>query len=137
MCRQCGVNMFESAMVGSSGLNAGAGRRDCGGSGRPTVAEKRLTKEIAEQFLTDDCSEEDLEEFTELDDGAAERLSKHQVNLSLGLDEIHDAVSENLRQDHGSRDEGPVNGPVLSHLRLYSSDKYSAQFEESRCVHSI
>ena len=65
MCRQCGVNMFESAMVGSSGLNAGAEGRDCGGSGRPTVAEKRLTKEIAEQFLADDESV-DLEEFTEL-----------------------------------------------------------------------
>ena len=46
-------------------MNAGAG------VGRAAMAEKRLAKEIAEQFLADDESV-DLEEFTELGVGPAQ-----------------------------------------------------------------
>ena len=51
-------------MVTAPALNAGAG-------GGAAMAEKRLAKEIAEQFLTDDESV-DLEEFTELGVGPAQ-----------------------------------------------------------------
>ncbi len=39
------------------------------------MAEKRLSREIAEQFLADEGAV-DLNEFTELDDDSAESLSK-------------------------------------------------------------
>jgi hypothetical protein len=43
------------------------------------MTEKRLTKEIAEQFLADDKSV-DLREFTEVDDDAAMALLMHSQN---------------------------------------------------------
>ena len=43
------------------------------------MAEKRLTKEIADQFLADDKSV-DLREFTEVDDDAATALLMHSQN---------------------------------------------------------
>ena len=45
-------------------------------------SENRLTKEIAELFLTGEDSV-DLGEFTDLDDDAAESLSKHEGLLGL------------------------------------------------------
>ena len=60
------------------------------------MAEKRLTKEIAEQFLVDDESV-DLEEFTEIDDDAAERLSQHEDWLFLdGVKSLTDSAAESL-----------------------------------------
>ncbi len=48
--------------------------------------EKVLTKEIAEQFLNDDESV-DLNEFTAIEDAAAESLSKHD-DLAINLDNL-------------------------------------------------
>ena len=48
------------------------------------MAEKRLTKEIAEELLAD-YGFMDLSEFTELDDDAVESLSKHEGDLYLYL----------------------------------------------------
>ena len=66
------------------------------------MAEKRLTKEIAEQFLADDESV-DLNEFTELDDAAAQRLSKYKgYCLGLpGLTSLSDAAAESLGKHEG------------------------------------
>jgi len=65
------------------------------------MAEKRLTKEIAEQLLADD-EFMDLSEFTELDDEAAEVLSKYdEVSLELnGLTSLLDAAAESLSNKH-------------------------------------
>ena len=66
------------------------------------MAEKRLTRQIAEQFLADDESV-DLSEFTEVDDDAAESLSKHEGGLSLdGLTSLSDAAAESLSKHKGS-----------------------------------
>ena len=46
------------------------------------MAEKRLTKETAEEFLVDEKAV-DLAAFTVLDDDAAESLSKYKGYLSL------------------------------------------------------
>ena len=65
------------------------------------MAEKRLTKEIAEQFLADEYSV-DLSTFTELDDDAAESLSKHEGDLSLyGLTEPVGRGSREPQQARG------------------------------------
>ena len=65
------------------------------------MAEKRLTREIAEQFLADDESV-DLSEFTEVDDDAAESLSMHEDVLSLnGLTSLSDAAAESLSKQKG------------------------------------
>ena len=75
------------------------------------MAEKRLTKEIAEQFLADDESV-DLNEFTELDDDAAESLSKHEGSLSLdGLTSLSDAVAESLVKHKAVPWFGPGGSP--------------------------
>jgi hypothetical protein len=66
--------------------------------------EKVLTKEIAEQFLADDSV--DLDEFTAIEDEAAESLSKHEgasLNLS-GLTSLSDAAAKSL-----SKHEGDLN----------------------------
>ena len=68
------------------------------------MAEKRLTKEIAEQFLADDESV-DLSEFTEVDDDAAESLSKHEGSLSMDLEKLPESAAEILRQ-HPSFQDG-------------------------------
>ena len=66
------------------------------------MAEKRLTKEIAEQFLADDESV-NLEEFTDLDDDAAEILSRFKGDLELnGLTSLSDAASESLSEHKAS-----------------------------------
>ena len=58
--------------------------------------EKVLTKEIAEQFLANNGSV-DLSEFTEIEDTAAESLSKRWEHLYLnGLTELSDAAAESL-----------------------------------------
>ena len=44
--------------------------------------EKVLTKEIAEQFLSDEDFV-DLDDFTTIEDAAAESLSKHEGTLRL------------------------------------------------------
>ena len=55
------------------------------------MAEKRLTKELAEQFLAEGWSVK-LTEFTELDDDAAESLSRYRSPLSLkGLTSLSDS----------------------------------------------
>ncbi len=60
------------------------------------MAEKRLATEIAEQFVADDESV-DLSEFTEVDDGAVENLSRHRGYLDLnGLTSLSDAAAESL-----------------------------------------
>ena len=65
------------------------------------MAEKMLTKEIAEEFLADDESV-DLEEFTELDDDAAESLSKYEWGLYLrGLTSLSDAAAQSLSKHEG------------------------------------
>ena len=65
------------------------------------MAENVLTKEIAEQFLADDASV-DLFEFTELDDVAAESLSKDEGILFLdGLGSLPDAAAESLSKHEG------------------------------------
>jgi len=59
------------------------------------MAEKRLTKEIAEEFLADGKRPTHLTAFTELDDEAAESLSKHEGWLCLnGLTSLSDAAAE-------------------------------------------
>ena len=56
-------------------------------------SEKRLTREIAEEFLSDEDSV-DLDEFTELDDTAAESLCKYQGWLWLnGLTSLSGAAA--------------------------------------------
>jgi serine/threonine protein kinase len=62
---------------------------------------KRLTKEIAERLLTDPDSVE-LGKFTDLDDDAAEILSKCGANLDLyGLTELSEAAAECLSKYDG------------------------------------
>jgi len=68
------------------------------------MAENVLTKEIAEQFLADEYSV-DISEFTELDDDAAESLSKHEGWLSLYLDALPESAAEILRQHSSFQDE--------------------------------
>ena len=65
------------------------------------MPEKRLTEEIAEQFLADEESV-NLKEFTALDDDAAESLSKHKGDLWLnGLTSLSDAAAESLSKHEG------------------------------------
>ena len=61
------------------------------------MPERRLTKEIAEQFLADEKAV-DLSEFTEVDDDAAESLSKHERDWLFlnGLTSLSDAAAESL-----------------------------------------
>ncbi len=69
------------------------------------MAEKRLTKEVAEQFLADDESV-DSREFTELDDEAAEILRKHEGHLNLsGLTSLSDSAAKSLC----GKNEEPTN----------------------------
>ena len=83
--------------------------------------EKVLTKEIAAQFLADEDSV-DLSEFTTIEDGAAESLSKHEGgNLSLeGLTELSDAAAQSL-----SKHEGELNLSGLSSLSDEVADNLS------------
>ncbi len=63
--------------------------------------ENVLTKEIAEQFLTDEDSV-DLSEFTAIEDAAAESLSKHAGVLGLdGLTSLSDTAAESLGKHQG------------------------------------
>lgn len=63
--------------------------------------EKVLTKEIAEQFLADEDSV-NLNEFTAIEDAAAESLSKHEGELDLdGLTSLSDAAVESLSKHEG------------------------------------
>jgi SAM-dependent methyltransferase len=63
--------------------------------------ENVLTKEIAEQFVADEDSV-DLEEFTAIEDAAAESLSKHEGTLYLeGLTSLSDAAAESLSKHKG------------------------------------
>jgi len=66
------------------------------------MIEKRLTKEIAEQFLKDEDSM-DLREFAVIDDDAAESLSRHEgEELALdGLTTFSDAAAEALGMHTG------------------------------------
>jgi len=76
-----------------------------GGRRRSSMAEKRLTKEVAEQFLADDESV-DSREFTELDDEAAEILRKHEGHLNLsGLTSLSDSAAKSLC----GKNEEPTN----------------------------
>jgi hypothetical protein len=67
------------------------------------MPEKRLTKEIAEQFLADQDSV-DLSDFTDLDDEAAEILCGYEgERLHLdGLTSLSDMAAEDLREYSGS-----------------------------------
>ena len=63
--------------------------------------EKVLTKEIAEQFLAYDDSV-DLDDFTTIEDTAAESLSKHERSLELNsLTELSNAAAESLSKHKG------------------------------------
>ena len=63
--------------------------------------EKVLTKEIAEQFLADPYSV-DVEEFTTIEDDAAEVLSECDWPLNLyGLIDLSDAAAEFLSKHKG------------------------------------
>ena len=64
------------------------------------MVEKRLVREIAEQFLADSV---DLTSFTVLDDDAAESFSKDEGRLSLdGLTSLEaDAAAILHKADHG------------------------------------
>ena len=65
--------------------------------------ENVLTKEIAEQFLTDEDSVDLDYEFTTIEDAAAESLSKHEGSLFLrGLTELSDAAAESLSKHEGN-----------------------------------
>jgi hypothetical protein len=65
------------------------------------MAERRLTKEIVEQFLADDESV-DLGDFTALDDDAAERLGTYEGALRLtGLTSLSDAAADRLSKHRG------------------------------------
>ena len=67
------------------------------------MAEKRLTKEIAEQCLADRWSVK-LTEFTKLDDDAAESLSNIKGQLGLeGLTSLSDAAAESLNKHDSAR----------------------------------
>ena len=73
------------------------------------MAEKVLTKEIAEEAL-EAYVEPSLDEFTAIDDTAAEILSKFDDHLELnGLTSLSDAAAESL-----SKKEGPDDEPVLT-----------------------
>ena len=78
------------------------------------MAEKRLTKEIAEQFLADDTSV-DLRDFTVIDDEAAEILWVYEgERLHLdGLTSLSDIAARDLREYSGSLSlQGLVTGIV-------------------------
>jgi len=63
--------------------------------------EKVLTKEIAEQFLTDDEDSVDLNEFTSIEDDAVEALRKDECDLNLeGLTSLSDAHSAADKEYH-------------------------------------
>ena len=63
--------------------------------------ENVLTKEIAEQFLADEYTH-CLSVFTTIDDAAAENLSKHKGDFSLGgLTSLSDAAAESLSKRKG------------------------------------
>ena len=66
---------------------------------------KRLTKEIAEEFLVRKDDFVDIAQFTELDDDAAESLSKHKGEVYLELDALPESAAEILRQ-HPSFQDG-------------------------------
>ena len=62
-----------------------------------------LTVAIAEQFLADE-NFVGLDEFTEIDEAAAESLSKHEGRLGLtGLTSLSDAAAESLSKHKGGR----------------------------------
>ena len=64
------------------------------------MAEKRLTKEIAEQFMAYDSPY--VGKFTELDDVAAEILGKYEGELDFsGLTSLSDAAAKSLRRHKG------------------------------------
>jgi len=64
--------------------------------------EKILTKEIAEQFRKKKI-EVQLDEFTAIEDAAAESLSKHEDYLNLdGLTSLSDAAAESLSKHEGT-----------------------------------
>ena len=59
--------------------------------------DKVLTKNIAKQFLEDEDSAVDLDEFTAIEDAAAKSLSKYEYNLYLnGLTSLSDAAAKSL-----------------------------------------
>ncbi len=90
------------------------------------MAEKRLTKEIAEQFLADDESV-DLNKFTELDDDAAERLSKDKGGLILyGLTSLSDAAAASLGNYDGEWLD--LNG--LTSLSFAAAESLEKQHKE-------
>ena len=71
------------------------------------MPERRLTKEIAEQFLADEKAV-DLSEFTEVDDDAAESLSKHKGEVYLELQRI-------LQRADSACDVSPCKSNGLRH----------------------
>ena len=89
----------------------------------PSLAPKILTQEIAEQFLADEDSV-DLEDFDEIEDKAAEMLSKHQGDLWLGgLKSMSDAGAESLSKHEGdlSMDLDNVSESAAAILRKHPS----------------
>ena len=64
--------------------------------------DKVLTKNIAKQFLEDEDSAVDLDEFTAIEDAAAKSLSNHEGRLDLsGLTSLSDAAAESLSKHKG------------------------------------
>jgi hypothetical protein len=85
------------------------------------MAEKRLTKEIAEKFLVDPVRR-GLDGFTELDNEAAALLSKHKEALDLcGLESLSDAAARILSMYKGRWLE--LNG--LKHLSDTAAESLS------------
>ena len=74
--------------------------------------DKVLTKNIAKQFLEDEDSAVDLDEFTAIEDAAAKSLSKYEGDLYLdGLTSLSDAAAKSL-----SKHEGDLNLDGLTSL---------------------
>ena len=68
--------------------------------------ENVLTEEFAEQFVEDEYSDGDyLDEFTAIEDAAAESLSKYEGSLNLaGLESLSDAAAESLSKHVGDHE---------------------------------
>ena len=68
------------------------------------MSEEKLTKEIAEQFLEDEDSVDDLYVFSAIADAAAESLSKYEGDYLYltGLTELSNAGAKSLSKYEGN-----------------------------------
>lgn len=95
------------------------------------VVEKCLTSEIASEFLSEvgEFTLSDLDEFTAIDDSAAELLRQYKWGLTLnGLTSLSDAAAESLSKHKGRRIE--LNGlSCLSDKAAESLSQYKGDLE--------